>query len=57
MIELLAAFLAGCAAVCLMYYFLEVRGEPSDDPATQPPTDHLPEVPQETRRKLWESIK
>lgn len=57
MFELIAAFLAGCAAICLMYYFLGVHGRPPDDPMTQPPIEHLPEMPEETHRKLRESIK
>lgn len=51
----LAAFLAGCVAICLAYYFLEVWGTPPEDPQTQPPTDFLSESPEEAR-KLWQSI-
>lgn len=57
MFNILMSILLGCAGVCLTYYFLEVFGKPPEDPETKPPEEYLSELPEETHRKLWASIK
>ena len=57
MLELLAAFFAGCALVSLLYYYMEIRGEQPDYPETRPPTDFLSEPTEEDQKELWKAIK